>query len=59
MDEDQPDVSRRLLMGAMAKGLMAGAAAARGQGGDTRRSPVVGGPPPNPVTEYPRPPFPA
>lgn len=60
MNEDQPDASRRLLMGGIATGLVATAAsaAAQGQGADARRSPVVGGPPPNPVTEYPRPPFP-
>jgi NAD(P)-dependent dehydrogenase (short-subunit alcohol dehydrogenase family) len=58
MDIDQPDVSRRLLVGGMATGLMATAASVQAQAGDTRGSQVRGAPPPNPMTEYPRPPFP-
>ena len=56
MDRDQPDASRRLLVSGMATGLAAlgTASTARAE----RETPVVGGPPPNPVTEYPQPPFP-
>ena len=58
MDRDQPDASRRLLVGGMATGLAAVAAAAGSPAKAERETPVVVGPPPDPVTEYPRPPFP-
>jgi len=56
MDRDQPDASRRLLVSGMATGLAALGAASTARA--ERETPVVGGPPPNPVTEYPQPPFP-
>lgn len=54
MTDNHGGASRRQLVGGMAVGLagaMTGAANAQG------RSPAAAGPPPNPVDQYPRPPF--
>jgi NAD(P)-dependent dehydrogenase (short-subunit alcohol dehydrogenase family) len=55
MDPDNPNKSRRVLMGGMAGGLLASAIAPASSGAAQQQSGVEL---PNPVNEYPRPPFP-